>query len=97
MVLDAHREGLEVGELELASCGAEERVLLVDRLERRERERRQAKRGDRDGEPAAGTDIEDTLRGAEVGNGLEAVADVGFDLVGGACSREVDATIPLKE
>jgi hypothetical protein len=97
VVFDASGEGIEVGELELASGGPEERMLLVNGLERREGAGGETDGGDDDREASAGADIEDGAGRTEMGNGVEAIADVDLDLLGGAGGREVDAPVPLEE
>src|SRR5262245_45675611 len=62
MVLDPHGERVEVGEREIAGRGSQECVLLVDGLERRERARGEAERGDHGGAAGPGDDVEQARR-----------------------------------
>lgn len=80
VILDPRRERLEVHERELARGGAEERVLLVNRLECREVDRRSADRCDHDRKPSAGSDVDHALEIGEVRDQMEAVEDVIIDV-----------------
>lgn len=101
---DALGEWLERGKRELAGRGAEEGVLLVDRLQGRDVKVRQADRDDDGWKAAAGADVQDGKRpgwrpcgggGAERQHDMEAIDDVVVQLVLAPRRRQVDSLIPF--
>jgi len=101
MVVETLGERFQVRQRQRAGRGSQKRVLLVNRFEGSDVGLRQADRCDHGWEASAGTDIEDADGGGwrrgrcmEMGEDVEAVDDVGAQIVLGACSGEIDAAVP---
>ena len=97
VIFQALRTRIEIREPELASRSAEERMLLVDWLERGEGDIGETDGRDHDRKAAARADVEDSGDTTEMRNDVQAIDEVLGDLLAVRCCREVDAAIPLIE
>src|SRR5688572_26816715 len=97
MIVEALCDRIEVRQLQLASSGSQERMLLVHGFERGEGRIGKTDRRDHDRESSARTDVEHSRTSLQVGDNVEAVDDVLDELGMARGSGQVDTAVPLLE